>query len=851
MEVPALLDLDGHTSAADCTWDEVRSAVTYVQAAQRSLTNLCPNSVVFLGNLVLYLGCTKQGCQQELLALDLSESDPAPRAVLRRDWSAGTGAVSATHQMSKEEKLLRERQRQSTSGITSFSTHGSSSTVLFPMAGKLLMCTPKPGISVGAVAIATPSTAPRMQAKICPNDTNLVSFVRDGDLWISDITRGQEIRLSHARRSCTPGVDAVVREAHSAGTPSYIVQEEFNRYTGYWWQKCSHAVSMDDGDPVHRILYEKVDESNVAILDIPDFSLGGNVESYRFPRPGARNPEVELRLVDIGTEIGPGGSRTIVHRRLPVPLVQLFPWCEYIVRCGWVRDYVWAQLLDRSQNRLSLVLIPVACFEVDEMDGGGPCRDPTVMRDTTALLSQISVILEDTSDVWINVTDILQFLECDADNDVVNFLWATERTGFRHLEVASHSRETQKTTRHPITDGEWQVEDKQVWLDSKRNIVYFSSTKDSPVEIHLYKVRLLDAASITSAIASGHLRWSQPERQTELGMTHQVVMNDDCAAYIDLCSSRTQQTRGVLVRLDVQPESSKSMSAAQVMDYCPASCEWDPRRTIFFEHPAMPIYTPPEPFEFVSEAGHTVYGVVYRPPGAVAEPSCLHPTLLLVYGGPHVQLVTNEYRAVRNIRLNLYALLGYVVVVMDCRGSTRRGLAFEGYLKDKMGTVEIADQVEGLQYLIKTGRYNIDEKRVGIHGWSYGGYLSLMGLAQRPDVFKVAVSGAPVCQWEAYDTAYTERYMSTPSDNPEGYDDGNVLHLVDQFPDHPGRLLIVHGLIDENVHFHHTATFIDAMVAAGKPHQLQIYPNERHGIRGQKAMVHYETTLLWFLHQNL
>ena len=159
---------------------------------------------------------------------------------------------------------------------------------------------------------------------------------------------------------------------------------------------------------------------------------------------------------------------------------------------------------------------------------------------------------------------------------------------------------------------------------------------------------------------------------------------------------------------------------------------------------------------------------------------------------------------------------------MDCRGSTRRGLAFEGYLKDRMGTVEIADQVEGLQYLIKTGRYNIDEKRVGIHGWSYGGYLSLMGLAQRPDIFKVAVSGAPVCQWEAYDTAYTERYMSTPNENPEGYNHGNVLHLVDQFPDSPGRLLIVHGLIDENVHFHHTATFIDAMVAAGKPHQLQV-----------------------------
>ena len=524
---------------------------------------------------------------------------------------------------------------------------------------------------VGAVEISTTDPAPRMQAQICSNDPNLVSFVRDGDIWLTDVSTAQEIRLSHTRPERAAGMDSVRREAHSAGTPSYIVQEEFNRYNGYWWQTCHGSTSADDGSPVHRILYEKVDESSVEVLDIPDFSLPGGVESYRFPRPGAQNPEVELRLVEIGTEIGPGGSRTVVHRKLPVPLVQLFPWCEYIVRCGWVRDNVWAQLMDRSQNRLSLVLIPVTCFEVDEMDGGGPCRDATVMRDMTALLTEIPIILEDTSDVWVNVTDIIAFLESDDDDNEINLVWASERTGFRHLELISYSYETTATKRYPITDGEWQVEDNQVWIDTFHNTIYFSSTKDSPVEIHLYNIKLESAVSITSAIASGKVRFSEPERQTKLGMTHQIIMNDNCTAYVDLCSSRTQQTRGVLVRLDLQPESDKMMSAAQVMDYCPDIGQLHRKLTIFFEHPVMPIYTPPEPFEFVSDAGHTVYGVVYRPPGSRSQPSCLHPTLLLVYGGPHVQLVTNEYRAVRNIRLNLYALLGYVVVSLGHKHASR------------------------------------------------------------------------------------------------------------------------------------------------------------------------------------
>jgi len=192
-----------------------------------------------------------------------------------------------------------------------------------------------------------------------------------------------------------------------------------------------------------------------------------------------------------------------------------------------------------------------------------------------------------------------------------------------------------------------------------------------------------------------------------------------------------------------------------------------------------------------------------------------------------------------------------------------------------MGTVELNDQVEMLQWLAETTGY-IDLNRVALHGWSYGGYLSLMGLIQYPDVFKVcahrccfpysritvlincyrynlqlAIAGAPVTSWNFYDTGYTERYMDLPQNNPHGYMAGSILTYVNKFPDDENRLLIIHGLIDENVHFYHTSQLINALVKIGKPYQLQVYPNERHSLRSLDASKHYETTLLSFLQNHL
>lgn len=194
---------------------------------------------------------------------------------------------------------------------------------------------------------------------------------------------------------------------------------------------------------------------------------------------------------------------------------------------------------------------------------------------------------------------------------------------------------------------------------------------------------------------------------------------------------------------------------------------------------------------------------------------------LKVYGGPCVQLVTNNFKSVRTFNRHLLASQGYVVCVLDCRGSANRGMAFESYLNRRLGQVEVNDQVEVLSWLASNTNY-IDLKRVAVHGFSYGGYLSLLCYANRPDIFRCCIAGAPVSSWLLYDTGYTERYMDTPENNPEGYAKGSVLNHVSNFPNEDNRLLIIHGLNDENVHFAHTVELIHELVKVGRPYSLQV-----------------------------
>jgi dipeptidyl-peptidase 4 len=195
------------------------------------------------------------------------------------------------------------------------------------------------------------------------------------------------------------------------------------------------------------------------------------------------------------------------------------------------------------------------------------------------------------------------------------------------------------------------------------------------------------------------------------------------------------------------------------------------------------------------------------------------------------------------MRAAYLAQQGFAVWALDNRGSARRGLRFEGALDRRMGTVEVDDQVEGVRWLAAHVP-EVDTGRTGVYGWSYGGYLTLMCLAKAPEVFAAGVAGAPVTAWDGYDTHYTERYMGTPENNRDGYADGSVLTHAAGIR---GRLLLVHGMIDENVHVRHTARLITALIGANVPYDLMLFPAERHSPRREEDRMYMEGRIAQFL----
>jgi dipeptidyl-peptidase-4 len=217
-----------------------------------------------------------------------------------------------------------------------------------------------------------------------------------------------------------------------------------------------------------------------------------------------------------------------------------------------------------------------------------------------------------------------------------------------------------------------------------------------------------------------------------------------------------------------------------------------------------------------------------------------------VYGGPHVQTALDSWLCTVELRAQYLAKEGFLVMRVDNRGSARRGLAFEGAIARRMGTVEVNDQVDGVRFAKSEGW--VDGDRVGIYGWSYGGYMTLMCLLKAPEVFRAGVAGAPNADMAGYDSHYTERYMGTPSGNPEGYREASCLTFAERLR---GRLLMIHGMLDENVHFRHTARFVNALVKANRPYELLLYPEERHMPRSEKDRRNMEERIVEFFKASL
>ncbi|MBI1950069.1 MAG: S9 family peptidase [Acidobacteria bacterium] len=402
-----------------------------------------------------------------------------------------------------------------------------------------------------------------------------------------------------------------------------------------------------------------------------------------------------------------------------------------------------------------------------------------------------TLLLEDRSDTWVDLHDDLRPLRDG------RFLWSSAATGFRHLEL--RGRDGALIRR--LTSGDWPI-DALEGVDEEEGLVFFSGAREGPLERPIYRTRL-DGGPV--------------ERVTADPGWHQAVFSRDGRLFVDVHDSAAAPPR-VLLR----------DAAGREVRLLDANADPEPE--------ALGL----EPPEFVTlkTAGNVLlHGAIYKP--RPLQKGRKHPAIVRVYGGPTALSVKNSWELTQDLRAQYLARHGYVVFRLDNRGTPRRGRAFEAALDRRLGSVEAEDQIAGARYL--AGLPYVDEERIGIYGWSYGGYMAARCILKAPDLFKAAVAGAPVADWDGYDTHYTERYMGTPRENAAGYRDSSLLPLA---PLLEGRLLIVHGMADENVHFRHTARFLNALNSARRRYDLLVFPDERHLPRGEEDRRYLETRIV-------
>jgi dipeptidyl-peptidase-4 len=409
------------------------------------------------------------------------------------------------------------------------------------------------------------------------------------------------------------------------------------------------------------------------------------------------------------------------------------------------------------------------------------------------------VLLTERSPLWVNLNDLFRPLKSGG------FIWASERSGYRHL----YRYDAQGKLVCQLTQGEWVVDD-VVGVDEAEQQVYFTASYPTTLESHLYRV----------ALSGGEI-----QRLTFEPGTHRVVCDHACRRFVDTCHSIEHPAR---------------VSIRALKDGAQLGLIFDQVDERIRQYGLQP----PRLVALHNRSGDLLHGAVFQPPARYGNGP--FPTIVFVYGGPHSQLVANHWNLTANLRAQYLRSQGFLVFVLDNRGTSRRGLAFEAAIRRDMGHREVEDQVDGVRWLAAQGLS--DPARVGVYGASYGGYMAAMCLARSPETFQVAIAISPVTDWDGYDTNYTERYMGTPNSNPQGYQQSSVMAHVKNLS---GKLMLIHGLIDENVHFRHTARLINALIAARKPYDLLIFPDERHMPRKPEDQVYMESLIIDYFARHL
>lgn len=409
------------------------------------------------------------------------------------------------------------------------------------------------------------------------------------------------------------------------------------------------------------------------------------------------------------------------------------------------------------------------------------------------------VLFEETNERYTEPVDGFYFLP----GKTQQFLWLSYRDGYKHIYLYNGDGSLVKQ----VTSGNYEVQS-IIGTDQKGENIYFYSNIENPMERAAYSVN----------VKSGNVT-----RITKALGTHSVAVNAKGNLFIDNYSSTQTPLRTVLLS-DKGRELGELHSA---------------------ENP-LAEYRMPELELGTIKAADGKTDLCYR----LIKPlnyndGKKHPTLVYVYGGPHSQLVTESWLGGANLYFMFLAQQGYVVFTVDNRGTDNRGFEFESVTHRHLGEVEMADQMEGVKFL-KSLPY-VDENRMGVEGWSFGGFMTITMKLAHPEIFKVGCAGGPVIDWSLYEVMYGERYMDMPQENPEGYANNNLIAKAKNLE---GKLLVIHGAEDPTVVWQNSMEFIEACIKAGKQVDYFVYPHHEHNVRGIDRL-HLYQKMFEYYQQNL
>ena len=449
----------------------------------------------------------------------------------------------------------------------------------------------------------------------------------------------------------------------------------------------------------------------------------------------------------------------------------------YIPRLEWTEkaDILSVQLTNRHQNSLDLVFV-------------------------NAVDNTSSLILQETDDAYVDVTDNLTFLN---DN---SFIWTSEKDGWNHIY---HYDKTGELI-NQITKGEWVVT-QYYGFDQSTGRIYYQSTENGSINRDVYsilgsgknKVRLSQKAGTNSAGFSADYTYFI-----------NTFSNSETPYVFTLHEART----GKLIR--------------EILD------------NSGLKNKLKPYKISPKEFSTIPINGNNLNMYMIKP--LDFDPNKKYPLFMYQYSGPGSQNVSNRWMGANDYWHQMLAQKGYIVVCVDGRGTGLKGRDFKKMTQNELGKYEVEDQTAAAQHFASLPY--IDGERIGIWGWSYGAFMSSNCLFQSPEVFSMAIAVAPVSSWRFYDTIYTERFMQTPQENPTGYDENSPITHVDQLQ---GKFLLVHGSADDNVHVQNTMRLVEALVQANKQFDWAIYPDKNHGIYGGNTRLHLYTMMTDFIKENL